>query len=336
MLEEGSRRRPTMVDVAREAGVSLKTVSRVINAETTVNEPMTKKVLETAAAMGFRRNDVARNLRAIGNRSATIGLVFEDIANPFYSLIAAGAADVALDRNALLFTASSEGDADREKQLLLAMFNRRVDGVLMVPTPADHAYLRPEIAMGTPVVCLDRPARGVSLDSVVIDNRRGVREVVATLIARGHTRIGLLAESLKIHTMRTRVAAARTSLEEAGLSTDGSLLRAGLHTPSATAEAIRELLALPNPPTAVLCMNNRNTIGALQELERVGSDLDVAGFDDFETSHLMPRPLTLVKYDARSLGRRAAELLFDRIDGDRSARRRVVIPTELSKVGTRV
>jgi LacI family transcriptional regulator len=327
-------RRPTVIDVARAAGVSIKTVSRVINNVPTVNPQIAERVLAAVADLGFRRNDMARILRS-GQKAATIGLIIEDFANPFYSTITAAVQEVAAQHDALLITASSEEDPERERRFLLAMCDRRVDGLLVVPAGSDHSYLRPEIEMGVPAVFLDRPPVGLQADAVLLDNAGGARSGIAALLDRGHRRIALLVDSLSIHTMRERLAGAEGALEAAGIPHDEELVRYDLHEPEATARVIAELLALPRPPTAFFCGNNRITVGAVHELWRHGSDAALVGFDDFELAHLMPRPLTVISYDARQLGRIGAELLFRRIGGEHPRPSTIVLPTQLVERGVR-
>lgn len=317
-----------MVDVAKRAGVSLKTVSRVINGEPHVQRELSDRVFAAVAELGFQRNHMASALRA-GRASATIGLIIEEIANPFYATIAHVAAEVARERDTLLLTASSEEDPVREEQLLRDLCSRRVDGLLVVPAGYDHAFLRPEVEMGTPVVFLDRPAGGLMADAVLLDNRGGARSGVDRLIQSGHRRIGILLDSIGVHTMRERLAGAQDALAAAGVSYDPSLVREGVRDPQTAAAAVGELLDRADPPTAFFGMNNRITVGAVQELWRRGSDADLVGFDDFELSHLMPRPLTVIAYNTRELARQATELLFARIDGDRSWPRTIVLPTQL-------
>ncbi|WP_184847332.1 LacI family DNA-binding transcriptional regulator [Allocatelliglobosispora scoriae] len=317
-----------MVDVAQRAGVSLKTVSRVINKSPHVQQDLIDRVLESAAALGFRRNHNASTLRS-GLPTATIGLLIEEIANPFYSTIADVAAEVARHHETLLITASSEEDPAREQQLLRDLCARRVDGLLVVPTGADHAFLRPEVELGVPVVFLDRPATGLLADTVLLDNRGGARDGVAGLVAAGHRRIAVLLDSLSVYTMHERVLGAQEALAAAGLAWDPSLVRQDVRDPAAAGRAVAELLDRADPPTAFFALNNRITVGALQELWRRRSDAGLAGFDDFELSHLMPRPLTVVAYDLRAYARTAAELLFGRIGGDHSAPRTVILPTRL-------
>ncbi|MFE6679285.1 LacI family DNA-binding transcriptional regulator [Streptomyces sp. NPDC057729] len=323
-------RRPTMVDVAREAGVSLKTVSRVVNGVSTVDPELAERVLTAVTRLGFRRNNKARDLRS-RSTSATVGLLIEDLANPFYAGIAAAAAQCALEHDTLLITASSEEDADRERKLLLQMCEHRVDGLLVVPagSTADHVYLRAEIEMGTPAVFLDRPPTNLRADTVLIDNAAGARGAIEHLVARGHERIGVLSDWLSIHPMAERLSAAESALERAGLPYRPDLIRYGLHALRDTEAAVERMVSAPQPPTALFALNNRITLGALGALNRLGQDLDVVGFDDFETAGLMARPLTVVSYDVRAIGRIGAELLFKRIAGDKSRPKTVVIPTSL-------
>ena len=177
------RRRPTMVDVARRADVSLKTVSRVVNDEP-VGQELVNRVLAAIAELGFRRNDIARNLRS-RQLNATVGLLIEEIANPFYATIASVAAEIAAAHGTMLITASSEEDPERERALLQDFTQRRVDGLLVVPAGLDHSFLRREVELGMPVVFLDRPPQGLHADAVLLDNRGGSHAGVGALLDDG-------------------------------------------------------------------------------------------------------------------------------------------------------
>jgi LacI family transcriptional regulator len=323
-----------MVDVARAAGVSIKTVSRVVNNAPHVQQDVVDRVLAAVAQLGFRRNGIAHRLRA-GTATSTVGLVIEEIANPFYSTIAAAVADVAREHDTLLITASSEEDPDREQHLLLDLCSRRVDGLLVVPAGLEHGFLRVEVEMGLPVVFLDRPAGGLLADTVLLDNRGGARSGIERLIELGHRRIAILLDSMAVYAMRERVAGAQEALAAARVPYDSALVREGVHDPAGAARTAAELLDSAQPPTAFFSTNNRITVGIVEELWRRGSDAALVGFDDFELSHLMPRPLTVISYDTREFGRQAAELLFRRIGGDRSWPSTAVLPTRLVARGLR-
>lgn len=323
--------RPTMLDVARQAGVGLKTVSRVVNNEPGVRAETVERVREAITLLGFRRNDMASNLRA-RRAAASVGLVIEDMSNPFYSLIARSVEQVIGDRGYILVTASSEEDMQREHELLLELSQRRVVGMIVVPTDLNHAFLQHEIDMGLECVFLDRPPNGLDADLVLLDNRGGVESGIEYLISRGHQRIGLLGHDTSVWTMRERYAGYQATMERHGLTIDEGLNRFGPLTPQEAIAATADLLDMPNPPTAFFSCNNRMTVGILSELGRRGLQMDVAGFDDIETAALFRHPVTLVTYDAAELGREAARLLLERLDG-RRATKHVVIPTRLQHHG---
>jgi LacI family transcriptional regulator len=325
-------RRPTITDVAREARVSIKTVSRVVNNQPSVRAETADRVLTAVRRLGFRRNDTARALRS-GRPAASVGLIIEDLANPFYSAIAAAVEEVARRNDTLLITASSEEDRDRERRLALELCERRVDGLLVVPAGDDHGFLRPDMEMGIQAVFLDRPPSRLTADTVVIDNVGGARAGVAHLVAAGHRRIAILVDRPAIYTATERLAGARAAIEAGGLTLDSALVRDGLHDPAAGRAAVAELLGRDDPPTAFFASNNRITVGVVEELWWRRAEADVVGFDDFELSHLLPRPVTVVAYDVAEIGRAGAELLFGRIAGDSGPTQRIVVPTTLVQRG---
>ena len=329
---ERHQRRPTMKDVAREAGVSLKTVSRVVNGAPNVDPALVGRVREAVTTLGFRRNDLASSLRT-GRTTSTVGLIIEDLANPFYSMIASAAAKVARDHESLLLTSSLEENPDRERDLILELCQRRVDGLLVVPAGDDHAYLRVEMDMGIHAVFLDRPPVGIEADTVLIDNQGGASAAVRQLIADGHRRVGILMDTPGIYTTRARLAGVRSALSATGADLAEVTIVDGLHDPASAAAAMGRLLELADPPTAIFCGNNRSTIGALTEAIRRQAEVSIIGFDDFESSSLIPRRFGVVTYDDRELGRQGAELLFRRIEGSRTPPVRRVLPTRLEPRG---
>jgi len=320
-----------MLDVAREAGVGLKTVSRVVNSEPGVSPELADRVQAAVVKLGFRRNDMARNLRA-GRPAASIGLVIEDLGNPFYTAVAGGVEQVTHTRDFVLVTASSEEDPERERALVLELCQRRVNGMIIVPTSLDHGFLRHEVDLGLQVVFLDRPATGLTADTVLLDNRGGAAAATAHLLALGHHRIAVIGQEATVWTMRERLAGFESALAQAGVPPVESLVRLGPVTPGEAARVTGELLDTADPPTAFFACNNRMTVGVLSELRRRGSTAEVAGFDDIETAALFCQPLSLVSYDPVEAGRAAAALLMERLDGRRTTRK-VVIPTTLVRYG---
>ena len=318
--------RPTMRDVASRAGVSLKTVSRVINGEPGVAVTTAARVGDAIDELGFQRNDLARSLRQ-GVTSSTLGLVIEDVANPFYSAIAQAVEAAARERGYLLITASCEEDPERERELANALLRRRVDALLLVPASRDHGYL----AGGTPVVFLDRPPVGLEADSVLLDNFGGARLAVEHLIAHGHERIAFVGDAAELYTAAERLAGYRHALETSGLPVRDELVRLGTHDAAQAERVVGDLLALPpdRRPTGLFAGNNRNAIGALRALRTEPGRVALVGFDDFELADLLALPATVVRHDSQQMGAHAVALAFARLDGGDHPPRRVVVPTEL-------
>ncbi|MEV5711507.1 LacI family DNA-binding transcriptional regulator [Actinoallomurus sp. NPDC052274] len=321
--------RPTMRDVARQAGVSLKTVSRVVNGEVGVRPDTAEKVNEAISALGFRRNDIARVLRG-GKRTRSLGLVIKDVANPFYSQIARGVEEVARLHDLFVISGCSDEDPARERHLIRSLCERRVDGLLVVPSAADHRYLIPELKMGTAAVFMDRPPEeAIRADVVLIDNVGGARSAVEHLIAHGHRRIACLADLHGIFTARERRRGYDEALHAHGIPVDESLVRLGPHDVAGAEAATAELLALGDPPTAVFTGNNRLTIGALRAIQAAGTRTALVGFDDFELADMLATPVTVVAHYPAEMSRRAAELLCRRMDGEDLPPQRVLLPTRL-------
>jgi LacI family transcriptional regulator, galactose operon repressor len=324
--------RPTMSDVAAAAGVSLKTVSRVVNEEPAVTPETHQRVMQAIDELGYRRNDVARSLRQ-GQVSRTIGLVIEDVANPFYSAITRGVEEETRARGLLVIASSSDEDPVREKALVSLLCERRVDGLLIVPAGTDHRYLLPEIDRGTPAVFIDRPPGEIEADMILLDNVGGALMAVKHLIAHGHRRIAFVADALSIATAKERSTGYEGALATAGIDVDPELVRTGLQDEAAAETAVRELLGLPDPPTAIFSGNNRLTVGALRALaSRPGVAL--IGFDDTEAAEFASPPLSVISYDAAELGRRAARMLLERLSGEEGPWRRVVLETRLIARGS--
>lgn len=329
--------RPTMRHVAERAGVSLKTVSRVINAEPGVAVTTATRVAEAIDELGFQRNDLARSLRQ-GGTSATFGLVIEDVANPFYSAIAQAVEAAARARGYMVITGSCEEDPERERELVLALLRRRVDALLLVPAARvrDHSWLERELGVDTPVVFLDRPPRGLAADTVLLDNYGGARAAVEHLLAQGHRRIAYVADPGELSTAAERLAGYRAAMAGASVPVEAELLRLGTHDASQAEAVVRELLALAPDlrPTALFTGNNRHTVGALRALRGLEPEIALVGFDDFELAELLAVPTTVVRHDSQRLGAEAAALAFRRLDGDGGPPRRVVVPTELVPRGS--
>lgn len=322
-------RRPTMVDVARAAGVTAKTVSRVVNDESTVHPTTAARVRAAITTLGYRRNALARTLRRADQATASIGLIIEDVANPFYSTLTRAVEEVARQHGCHVLVGSSDEDPAREANLIAVFTSHRVDGLLIVPTAADHSFLSAEMRAGTPVVFVDRPAEGVVGDTVVVDNAGGARSAVQFLLGAGHVRIAHLGDHPGIWTAAERTRGYREAHAAAGITCDPQLLLVDLHDADSAAAATIALLTGSAPPTALFAGNNLLTIGALRGIHLINSPVTVVGFDDFALAELLNPPLTVIAQDPQALGTAAAQLLFARIAGDQLPVRRLELPTRL-------
>ncbi|MEU7581414.1 LacI family DNA-binding transcriptional regulator [Streptomyces sp. NPDC041068] len=337
---------PTLRDVAERAGVSAMTASRVLRDDPQVLPATRERVRAAATALGYRPNEVARSLR-LGRGSGLVGLVVTNLANPFYSRLALGVDSVVAEHGLKTVIGNTGQDLDAERELVSDLVARRVDGIIAVPAGADQRHLAAAAADGVPVVLASRPPEGFAADCVLVDDFGGARDATARLLGRGHRRIGFLGSPPAVYTGTERVRGYAAALTSAGISLDPRLVRQGQTEPDEATRAASALLALPDPPTALFCSNNRNTIGAFRAIRALrasgGPPVALAGFDDFELADALGLALTLVAYDSDELGRAAGRLLADRlhdrrrgVTGETGPRppRHVVVPTSLVEYGT--
>jgi LacI family transcriptional regulator len=325
-----------MRDVAALAGVGLKTVSRVVNGESNVSAEMRARVEAAIDQLDYRRDINASLLRRLGRTTATIGLVLEDVSNPFSSALHRAIEDQARERGVMLFTGSCDEDSDRERELIGTFRARRVDGIVVVPASADHRYLLLEQRARTPLVFVDRPARFINADSVTSDNVGGAEQAVSHLAAFGHRRIGFLGDALEIQTAADRFRGYELALAGFGLDPDPTIVRTGLRSIETAALAVTELLRAASPPTALFTAQNLVTIGALRALRELGLEHTTAlvSFDDVELADLLEPAVSVVAQDPAAMGRAAAGILFRRLDGDDSPPEHVLIDVEFIARGS--
>ncbi len=307
-----------MKDVAAVAGVSLSTVSRVVNGSPPVAAELAVKVEHAIELLGYRHNHTAGTLRRANGHSHSIGLIFDDVANPFFAAIHRGVEDVARTRGVVTFAGSSDADAARERELSEAVLARRVDGLILVPTGHDHEYLARDLAAGTALVFVDRPPESINCDCVLSDNRAGAAAAVAHLVEHGHELIAYVGPPPDLYTSVERLAGYRDAIVGPQI----------VH--HEVSEAILEGV------TAIFSAQNLVTIEVLRLLHRTGRQHEIAhvGFDDVPLANAVDPGLTVVAQDALGLGHAAAELLFERIDGFTGPSRRVMLPTPLIARGS--
>ena len=324
--------RPTMIDVARRAGVGLGTVSRVVNGGHGVRDETAQRVRAAIDELGFQRNEVARALRP-GKKSTSLALVLGDLTNPFYASIAKASLEVAGQSGFAVVLGSVDEDPEGEKRAIQELVSRQVAGLMIVPDQGDHAFLQ---GAGVPVVFVDRPATGIDADIVMVDNEGGGRLAAEHLLQQGHQRIAILLAP-SYYTIGRRLRGFRRAHRAAGIDVDQSLV---IQLPEGNAEAAekatREVMLRPDPPTAIFASTNFLAEGVLRALgELSGPEPAVVGFDDFRLADMLPTPVTVVASDIAELGRSAARLLLDRASGtDTRPPQRIVLPCALIERGS--
>lgn len=316
------KRKPTQADVARLASVSQAVVSYVLSASplVTIPAPTRERVLAAAAELGYVPNSAARSLRT--RKTMTIAGVIPDITNPFYPAFERGIQDVAEARGYDLATYNTDGLAAKEQKSLRFVREGRVDGLIMTPFHITPADLAPLLEVGVNAVMLSGDHETWSahgIDSVSIANEQAAREAVTYLLDRGHHRVGMIAGVAGTPPREGRVRGYLRALNEHGIAREPLLIRSGDYTETGGMQGMRELLRLPATPTAVFCANDLLALGAMAALReagvRVPDDLAVVGFDDIPAARFVTPALTTVAQFPEQLGRRAAAMLFDRLDG---------------------
>ncbi|HET6530553.1 MAG TPA: LacI family DNA-binding transcriptional regulator [Actinoplanes sp.] len=323
--------RPTMIDVARTAGVSLKTVSRVVNGETTVAPDLAARVRAAVESLHYRPHLGATMLRRNDRRTRTIGVLLEDVGNPFSAVLHRAIEDEARLHGVQVLIGSIDEDPRRERELAGAFTQRHADGLIVAPTGDGQQYLHslPDI----PVVFVDRPGSGHTADSVLATNVSGAGDAVRHLVAQGHRRIAYLGDQPGIPTARERHRGYLSALTAAGLT---PFAERRLRHPSYAESATLSLVNRPDPPTGLFTSQNLITIGAFRALRRLGLHHRIAlvGFDDFPLADLLEPAVTVVAQDPMTMGRTAVRALFERIDGATGPAREFWIPTRLIRRGS--
>jgi LacI family transcriptional regulator len=320
-----------MREVAALAKVSIKTVSRVVNGESGVSPRLARRVLAASERLNYRHNMTASSLRRSDGRSATIGVILEDVSNPFSSMLHRSIEDVAVRRGVLVLAGSSDEQEDRERELVSAFASRRVDGLIIQPSSHDHSYLLAERRVGTAMVFVDRPPAFLDSDAVLTDNAAGARRAVRHLVEHGHRSIGYLGDLRTIATAGERYRGYVEELKEQRIQVEERLVRLDLRGIDKAEAATRELLTGMRPPSALFAGQNLITIGAFRALRKLDLHRRVAliGFDDFLLADLLEPAITVIAQDPAAIGRKAAEVLFKRLDGDRSPSEHHIVRTRM-------
>ncbi len=324
------RDRPTMKDVAALAGVAIKTVSRVFNDVPTVDPDLVERVRAAADKLGYRPNLTAASLRRSGGRTNTIGLLLEDISNPYSAAVHRAVEDYAHGHRMMVLAGSLDEDPVRERELTRTLIDRRVDGLIVMSASQDHRFLVAEQQAGTQFVFIDRLPVPLLADAIVSDNANGARAAVEHLLATGRRTIAYLGDDPAIRTARQRFAGFEEALAGIGRRPDPDLVRHGLRTAEQAKRAALDLLRT-RAPEMIFASQNLVTLGVVEALHELDLQDRVAlvGFDDVPLAAVVKPGITVMAQDPPAVGRLAAERLFARLRGDTSPPAVHTIPTRL-------
>lgn len=317
-------------DIARMAGVAHSTVSRALRNSPLVSRETVEKVQRIATETGYRTSAAARSL--VTRRSDTIGVVVTNIADPFVAGVVSGIEETADEHGLAVFLANSNGEPEREVRVARKFEERRVDGIIVTASRVGDQYVPLLTHMRVPIVLLNNQHPSSFAHSVMIANVQASLDATRHLIALGHRRIAYLGDRYGHQSDTERFSGYRKALKKSGIRFEPTLVVHGDGKPEGAASAIEQLLALPQPPTAVFCYNDMSALGAMRRIRdhglRIPADLSVVGFDDLYISQYLDPPLTTVRQPMRKMGRMAMETLLQIFAGADSGRD-LKVPGEL-------
>lgn len=308
---------PTISDVAKAAGVSTATVSRVLNGNTEVDAVMAARVRTAVKTLAYRPSRIARSLRT--RQSSVWALIISDIRNPFFTDMVRGVEDVAFANGYSLMLCNSDENLGKELDYLQLAQAENMAGVILTPASLSETNISNLTTSGVPVVTVDRRLDSAEVDRVLIDNASGAEMAVAHLAAAGYRRIGFISGPTTTSTGAERLAGYLSGVRQHNLPAGEDLIRHGDFHEEGGEAAMEELLRLPEPIDAVFVANNLMTLGALEAITHAGlavpGDIAVVGFDDMSWAPLLRPPLTTVAQPTYEVGAETARMLLSRING---------------------
>lgn len=320
-------------EIAKAAGVSTATVSRVLNGSDKVREDTTERVMDVVDKMNYRLDQVARRMKVKAVDSMVFGLIITDIGNPFFSNVAKGVESVAFKSKYVMMICNTDENPEKEKFFVESMLSEKVSGIIVVPTTGNAELYKKLTSDGFPIVMIDRRQKNLNIDTVSINNEAGSFQAVQLLIQNGHKRIGIIKGIKGLSNTEERFEGYRKALKEAGIKLSDELITYGNYVESGGREATKKLLSLKKRPTAIFSTNNLMTLGCLKELYKqqisIPDKMALVGFDDSTWAEALIPPLTTVKQPGYELGVNAAELLFKRLKNRDASRMNIVLNPEL-------
>lgn len=328
---------PTSQDVAKKAGVSVATVSRVLNGSPHVSQRVRHKVLSAVKELNYQPNRTAQRLR--GARSRVIGLIISDIQNPFFTSVVRGIEDIAYQHGYSLVLCNSDEDSEKEKLYVNVMRSEEVAGVILASASEADPQGGDLLQYNIPVVAIDRQIDDRQIDSVLVANIEGARQAVAHLIELGHRSIGFVGLPLTHTPGKKRYEGYQHALREHDLLMSPDFVRIADAKQQGGYESTRDLLAKQPCVTALFVANNLMTLGALDAIRERGlkipDNISIIGFDDMPWARLLQPALTVVAQPTYELGQKAAELLLERmVQPDKPVTRIELKPTLIVREST--
>lgn len=317
----------TMKDVAQRAGVSVATVSHVINNTRFVSDPLRQRVERAMEELDYQPDAVARSLRR--RETHTIGLIVPDNSNPFFAEVARGIEDRGFELGYSVILCNSDSKVQKELEYLNVLTSKRVDGIVFIAATARSQHVESLVNSGIPVVIVDRKMPSVRADAVLVDNFHGGYEATRHLLDLGHRRIGCIAGPSDLTPSADRVAGYRMALEEFGVDPDDDLVVRGDYYASSGERAVWRFLELDRPPTAIFACNDLMAIAAMKTLVdnglRVPQDVAVVGFDDIALASYVNPPLTTVAQPKYEMGTITVDVLLQRVKGEGPEERQEIL-----------
>jgi LacI family transcriptional regulator len=322
----------TVRDVAKLAGVSPITVSRVINNAGYISEETRKRVEEAIRLLGYVPNTLARSLRL--HQTNTLALVLTDITNPFWTTVVRGVEDAASDAGYNVILCNTDESEVEQEKYLNVLLQKRVDGVLLVPVRCTRETVQVIQSQNVPLVVLDRHIPGVEVDSVRGDSEGGAYELASLLVAQGHRKIALLSGPQGVSSADDRVTGYKRALAEDGLDSLDELIYYGEFTQQSGFEMMQRVLAVTPRPTAIFAGNNFITMGAFKAMREAGlkvpDDIALVSFDDLPVELIIDPFFTVASQPAYEMGKLATELILARLAGQAPAAcQEIILPTEI-------
>jgi len=321
----------TVNDVAKQAEVSIKTVSRVINSSPEVAEETSKRVLEVIKLLKYRPNALARGL--VTKKTKVLGVIVSDITNPYIPELVRGIADVASKRDYNILLSNTDGIREKEIKYVEVLLERRVDGLIFTSVRLKSQEVIDLQNEGFPLVLVNREIYDAKTNYVIVDSKIGSRLGVEHLIELGHKRIGHIAGPIDISPSIERLKTYKETLKAHNIMIDEELVRVGNFKQVGGFNACKELLNIQAPPSAIFCANDMMALGALEFVSSIGlrvpDDVSIIGFDDIKFAPLPGIELTTIKVPKYQMGYLSAEILIDEIEGKCKGVKQVVLKPEL-------